>query len=449
MLRSIVATVGVLGMFWTSHAQSAPCAGFTDVDSASGFCVNVTWMKSRGITLGCTATLYCPNDPVTRLQMAAFMYRLGFENAFLKGGNAFGAVAKLGTTDNQPVEIVANGATVRRIEPKAISPNVVAGYSANALVASNAYGISIGGGGAPGNSYGGVSCPWFSCQNSATDHFGTIGGGAGNLVGDLDFDSTNSIFATVGGGFSNLAGPYGTVAGGGFNQATGLFSTAAGGSNNIASGIASFAAGNHSWATGPSAVAMGYFARGLQAGCIVLSDTSSTSATSCNFQNEFIVRALGGVYLFTGGTNDITYTGAFLGAGTSAWAAYSDRTGKDEIIAVDPEEVLRKVVAMPVSTWQWKTEPGAIRHMGPMAQDFHAAFGLGSSEKQIVTIDADGVALAAIQGLNAKLEATVATVAEQARENAQLRADLAELRLLKEEVASLRAAQSRGTFALR
>ena len=59
-------------------ALAAPCAEFTDVEDASGFCPNVEWLKNRSITLGCTtATLYCPNDPVNRLQMAAFMNRLG------------------------------------------------------------------------------------------------------------------------------------------------------------------------------------------------------------------------------------------------------------------------------------------------------------------------------------------------------------------------------------
>ena len=59
-------------------ALAAPCAGFTDVDTSSGFCANVEWLKNRAITLGCTsATLYCPADPVSRLQMAAFLNRLG------------------------------------------------------------------------------------------------------------------------------------------------------------------------------------------------------------------------------------------------------------------------------------------------------------------------------------------------------------------------------------
>jgi len=61
-----------------SPAAFALCSGFTDVDGAPPFCPAVDWLRNRAITLGCTSpTLYCPNNPVTRLQMAAFMNRLG------------------------------------------------------------------------------------------------------------------------------------------------------------------------------------------------------------------------------------------------------------------------------------------------------------------------------------------------------------------------------------
>ena len=58
-------------------AWAAPCAGFADVDSSSPFCASVTWLKNQGITLGCgDGTIYCPNDPVSRLGMAAFLKRM-------------------------------------------------------------------------------------------------------------------------------------------------------------------------------------------------------------------------------------------------------------------------------------------------------------------------------------------------------------------------------------
>jgi hypothetical protein len=57
-------------------AGAAPCAGFTDVDSTSPFCASVEWLKNQGITVGCTSTtLYCPDNPVTRLAMAVFLKR--------------------------------------------------------------------------------------------------------------------------------------------------------------------------------------------------------------------------------------------------------------------------------------------------------------------------------------------------------------------------------------
>jgi hypothetical protein len=60
-----------------ASARAQACAGFTDITVFSPFCTNVQWMKNRAVTLGCTATTYCPNDPVNRLQMAAFMNRVG------------------------------------------------------------------------------------------------------------------------------------------------------------------------------------------------------------------------------------------------------------------------------------------------------------------------------------------------------------------------------------
>ncbi len=61
----------------TPAVQAAPCVGFTDVDSTASYCRNVEWLKNRAVTLGCTATTYCPTDSVTRAQMAIFMNRLG------------------------------------------------------------------------------------------------------------------------------------------------------------------------------------------------------------------------------------------------------------------------------------------------------------------------------------------------------------------------------------
>ncbi|MEI2725492.1 MAG: FG-GAP-like repeat-containing protein [Verrucomicrobiota bacterium] len=83
----------------------------------------------------------------------------------------------------------------------------------------------------------------------------------------------------------------------------------------------------------------------------------------------------------------------------------SDRNAKADFAAVDAQEVLEKVAALPLQSWSYTNRPG-VKHVGPMAQDFRAAFGLGEDDKHIATVDADGVALAAIQGLNQKLDET-------------------------------------------
>jgi hypothetical protein len=89
----------------------------------------------------------------------------------------------------------------------------------------------------------------------------------------------------------------------------------------------------------------------------------------------------------------------------------SDRNSKRAIERVDSRLVLDKLAALPLSTWAYTNNP-TVRHIGPMAQDFQAAFGYGDSDKHIATIDADGVALAAIQGLHRLLKENDSRVAE-------------------------------------
>ena len=69
-----------------------------------------------------------------------------------------------------------------------------------------------------------------------------------------------------------------------------------------------------------------------------------------------------------------------------------------------------------MESWSYKARPGN-KHIGPMAQDFHAAFGLnGSDDTHIATVDESGVALAAIQGLNEKVESGKQKTEIQVRE---------------------------------
>jgi hypothetical protein len=83
----------------------------------------------------------------------------------------------------------------------------------------------------------------------------------------------------------------------------------------------------------------------------------------------------------------------------------SDRNLKEAFAGVDAHAILDGVVSLPISTWIYRADPDGARHLGPMAQDFKATFDLGASDRAIHKIDADGVALAAIQALHADLQA--------------------------------------------
>lgn len=93
-LMSLRAALMAFSLAGTAAVHAAPCAGFDDVDSASPFCANVEWIKNRAITLGCTATQYCPDSVVTRLSLAAFLNRLGsaLTPVELRGEAAPGAI---------------------------------------------------------------------------------------------------------------------------------------------------------------------------------------------------------------------------------------------------------------------------------------------------------------------------------------------------------------------
>jgi hypothetical protein len=114
----------------------------------------------------------------------------------------------------------------------------------------------------------------------------------------------------------------------------------------------------------------------------------------------------------------------------SSWVNASDRNLKQNFAPVNPAEVLAKVVALPVQSWDYKAQPGD-KHIGPVAQDFHAAFGLnGDDDKHIATVDESGVALAAIQGLNERLNEKDAEYQKLQAQNESLEKRLADLEQL-------------------
>jgi hypothetical protein len=99
----------------------------------------------------------------------------------------------------------------------------------------------------------------------------------------------------------------------------------------------------------------------------------------------------------------------------------SDRDAKRDIRPVDEQSVLERLDRMPVSTWAYKGDDPSVRHLGPMAQDFYAAFGLGDTDRAYNSIDAHGVALAAIKALYERSLEQDARIERLERENAELR----------------------------
>ena len=96
---------------------------------------------------------------------------------------------------------------------------------------------------------------------------------------------------------------------------------------------------------------------------------------------------------------------------TEGWApivthvVVSDRNAKKNFQSVDTVAVLEKLAAIPIERWNYQWEKDSdVPHLGPMAQDFKGAFYPGRDDKTISMLEFDGVALAALQGLNQKLE---------------------------------------------
>jgi hypothetical protein len=296
-----------------------------------------------------------------------------------------------------------NGQTALQLLPTATQPSIAIGPAHT--IASNATGCSLIGG--SGNDI------------DALTTFGAMLGGQGNFI-----TGASKYPAIVGGSLNTASANYAFVAGGFDNAANGANAAAVGGDNNGAKGNNSIVlGGSHNQATGDFSFAAGYGAQANTPGSFVWSDASVSGSPPLQTAgaNSFNARAVGGFYFYT----DNSGHGASLGAGSGTWSNLSDRNAKKAIESVVPEQVLSKLEAMPVTTWQYTSEVSGARHMGPMAQDFRAAYGLGDSDRGITTVDGTGVALAAIQGLAARLRT------EQER-NDRLEKELRELRALAE-----------------
>ncbi|WP_276482993.1 tail fiber domain-containing protein [Paraflavitalea pollutisoli] len=203
-----------------------------------------------------------------------------------------------------------------------------------------------------------------------------------------------------------------------------------------------FAIGEQSTATGAASVAMGYHAHtNARQGSFVFCDRSSVDTLRAGVNHSANWRTSGGFRIFTssnlstgvtlqsgasvsnwGQSSAVisTSTGALLTTG-GVWQNASDINRKHDIQPIATADILQKISQLPISSWGYNTEDASIRHIGPMAQDFYASFGLGNDDKSIGTVDADGVALAGIQALEQRSREQAASLEQLAVENVALR----------------------------
>jgi hypothetical protein len=235
-------------------------------------------------------------------------------------------------------------------------------------------------------------------QNKASGTGATIGGGAGN--------NTDANHATIGGGLGNeVEGNYAFIGGGRGNLALGAYSVIPGGLANQAQSDYSFASGYRSVIDSE------------HPGTFLFADSVDADFLSED-ANEFAVRATGGVrFISAVDAEGNPLSGVFLPPGSGSWSTLSDKNRKERFVGINQKEILNLVINLPISEWSYISEGSSVRHMGPMAQDFYSAFGLGIDERYISSVDSDGVALAAIQGLYQLVEEQDAQIRKQ---NAQL-----------------------------
>lgn len=444
------------GAFTPNTSRTVTPAGGCAIPSAglNSLFVSMTTLNNTPNSGGYVTLL----SPTAALNTTTDIFNLGSQwsaaNTIVSTGAAGQFVTYVSTANAHVVVDVlgyfaapTTGNGLRVIQAGTNAPIVINGSSTNTVgnTGGTQLGVTMSGGannrgGSPTGEYG---------------RYSTIGGGSSNRTGKDD----------------NSDGDYATIGGGYFNYAAGSYSTIPGGAGNITLGVASFAAGQ--------------LATAAHDGSFVWGDVSTTGTPiTSTAPNQFVIRAVGGVQLspatnlnfgstvrqminlwgaageygigvqsavqyartastgrfcwFKGGVHadgngactpgsggttlmDLTSSGLVV---NGIVASASDRNLKENFSAVNGKTVLAKVVSLPLTAWNYKADDRKTRHVGPMAQDFKRAFGVGSDDKFITTVDASGVALAAIQGLNQKLVAKDAAIAALQRELAAIKKKL-------------------------
>lgn len=420
---------GLTTVLWKAGGNSGTTAGTHFLGTTDNVALELKVNNLRAFRLEPTSS----NAPNIVLGAAANLVSSGVVGAVISGG---GAGTYAGSTVTNLIQSdfgSIGGGGANGIKTGSIGARIGGGYLN--LVTNGAY-ATIGGGYANAASTNSATVAG-GYYNAATGFESTVGGGQANIAsGSVSFvgggvtnlasgfesavvggelnDATGAV-SFVGGGYFNAASAYGATVGGGYaNGAVGTNSIVAGGESNLASNSVSTVSGGYfngatgqgatvpgGWANlaaGSNSFAAGFVASAANNGAFVWSDSSSTTTFSSTVANQFNVRAAGGTRIFS---NSGATLGAQLLVNATSWSALSDRNAKKDFSPVDGREILRKLDEVPVQSWRYKwDEAGSTPHLGPVAQEFKAAFYPGRDDKSISTLEFDGVELAAIQGLH-------------------------------------------------
>ena len=225
----------------------------------------------------------------------------------------------------------------------------------------------------------------------------------------------------MGAGTGNIAAGEGGFVGGGLNNTAGLsgnlYAAVIGGAGNTATGPSSLAHGTSCVITGSNSVGLGNQSQdGGHNGCFVFSDTSA--ATTSGGNNTFTIGCSGGAQFYS---TNARATGVNLAAGGNSWTSTSDRNLKENLRELDSADVLERVEKLPIYEYNFIGAPSGMLYRGPTAQDWHALFPSGKNPRGIDTMDLDGITLAAVKGLSARLLAQDAQIQALRREVAALK----------------------------
>jgi hypothetical protein len=287
---------------------------------------------------------------------------------------------------------------------------------------STGYGVGVEG---EGNEYGvyGVSPNGYAVYGSATNGYGVLGYSENGTGALAESDAGYGLYAYS----SSSDGIYAYS-----GSATGV-SVYSGGTYGVYA-VAATGVGLYASSSGSGHGITAHSARGI--GLYASSDTNY--AIVGQSKNTFaVIGEDSGSGIGVYGSSATGYAGEFNGkVGATSYITLSDRNAKTRIKPIDNKAILERVDALPITSWDFKTDPNK-RHVGPMAQDFHAAFGLdGDDDKHINLTDIAGVSLAAIQELSREMKLKDGEIQQLNEQLSAQKNTIAELKSMAESFAA-------------